>query len=163
MDTGRDFLRAQVNNAVALHHAVLDELEAHARQADEAGYRDLCRKWISRMEGHQRQLDAYAASIGADGSGGMKKALGNVLATARNAVDALREDDFLRIVGDTVMARQLQDTFETFAFAGSKIGDQRLAEIGKMGATEHDEMQREFNALTREMFVDHVNGVVAAD
>jgi uncharacterized protein YukE len=163
MDTGREFLRAQVNNALALHHTVMDELESHARQAEEAAYRDLCRKWIPRMEGHQRKLDSYAASIGADGSGGMKKALGDVLAKARNAVDAMREDDFLRIVGDTVMARQLQDTFETFAFAGSRIGDKQLADIGTTLAAEHDEMQREFNGLTREMFVDQVNGVGVAD
>jgi hypothetical protein len=163
MDTGRDFLRAQVNNTVALHSAVIDELENHARQADEAAYRDLCVKWAARMHEHQRSLAAYAASIGADGSGGVKKALGNVLAKAREAVEALREDDFLRIVGDTVMARQLQDTFETLAFVGSRIGDQQLADLGKMWAKEHDDMQREFNALTREIFVDHVNGVGAAD
>jgi hypothetical protein len=163
MDTGRDFLRAQVNNTVALHHAVIEELEDHAKQADEAAYRDLCLKWIPRMKTHHRSLEAYADSIGAAEPGGVKKVLGNVFAKARGAVDALREDDFLRIVGDTVMARQLQDTFETFAFAGSRIGDQPLADLGKTCAAEHDEMQRDFNALTREMFVDHVNGVVAAD
>lgn len=163
MDTGRDFLRAQVNNAVALHHAVIDELESHAKQADEAAYRDLCLKWVPRMQHHQEQLEAYARSIGADGSSSIKKTIGGVLAKAREAVDALREDDFLRLVGDTVMARQLQDTFETFAFVGPRIGDPSLAELGKMCARDHDEMQKEFNTLTREIFVDHVMGVGATD
>jgi hypothetical protein len=162
MDTGRDFLRAQINNTIALHHSLIDELESHARQADEAAFRELCTRWIPRMEQHQRQLESYGASVGADGSGTLKKTLGAVLAKARETVDSFRETDFLRIVGDTVMVRQLQDTYETFAVAGLRTGDQRLADLGKQGAFEHDEMQREFNALTREMFIDHLQGAVAA-
>jgi hypothetical protein len=161
MDTGRDFLRAQIRNAIALHHAVMEEIESHAKQAEDSAYRDLCNKWAPRMAGHQRALEAYANSIGAEGEGGLKKALGAVLAKARDTVDAMRETDFLRIVGDVVMIRQLQDTYETFAAAGSQIGDEQLASLGKQGASEHDMMQREFNALTREMFVEHVQGVAA--
>ena len=163
METGREFLQAQVNNTIALHHAVIDELESHAKQADEPAYRELCLKWIPRMEDHHRKLVAYGASIGADDSGGIKKALGAVLAKARETVDSLRETDFLRIVGDTVMARQLQDTYETFAVAGARTGDQQLTDLGKHGSAEHDQMQREFNELTRDMFIDHLQGVPATD
>jgi hypothetical protein len=72
----------------------------------------------------------------------------------------MRETDFLRIVGDIVLIRQAQDTFATFASAGEKLGDTRLAELGRMGEREHDTMQKEFNMLCADMFVDHVTGRV---
>jgi len=84
-----------------------------------------------------------------------------VLGKARDAVDAMRETDFLRVVGDIVMIRQAQDTFGTFARAGTQIGDARLAELGKTGQEEHDKMQEEFNAYIASLFVDHVNGTAA--
>jgi hypothetical protein len=162
MDTGRDFLRAQVNNTIALHQSVIGELESHAKQAEEPAYRQLCMKWLPKMQEHQRVLEQYGASIGADGKGGIKHMIGAVLGKARETVDAMRETDFLRIVGDTIMVRQLQDTFATFAEAGDKLGDGGLAKLGKSCAAEHEQMQKEFNQLTQEMFVDHVKGAVPA-
>jgi hypothetical protein len=98
-------------------------------------------------------LDEYRASLGEMSGQGFKGALGFVLGKAKDAADALRNDDFLRIVEDIVMIRQAQDTFGTFAAAGERIGEPRLAELGRQGVQEHDEMQREFNALGAEMFV----------
>jgi hypothetical protein len=162
METGRDFLRAQINNTIALHQSVIGDLESHVKQADEPAYRQLCTKWLPKMQEHQRILEQYGASIGADGKGGIKHALGAVLGKARDTVDAMRETDFLRIVGDTVMVRQLQDTFATFAEAGDQLGDGGLSKLGKSCTKELDTMQKEFNQLTQEMFVDHVKGAVPA-
>lgn len=158
MDTGRDFLKAQVNNCIAQHSALLDSLKAHANQADDPRYRQLCEQSLTRMTSHQTMLEEYANSIDAHGGSGIKNAIGIALGKARDAVDALRETDWLRVVGDIVMIRQAQDTFATFARAGERLGEQRLAELGRMGEQEHDEMQRTFNAYAAELFADHVNG-----
>ncbi|MEO7522028.1 MAG: hypothetical protein ABIW79_09450 [Gemmatimonas sp.] len=163
MDTGRDFLRAQVNNCVMLHQALLQALRDHVDQADDPRYRELCSKHLPHMERHQGMIEEYAKSVGAEGGGVFKNALGAVLGKARDAVDALRETDFLRVVGDIVMIRQAQDTFGTFARAGKVIGDTRLAEIGTTGEQEHDQMQQEFNAYIALLFADHVNGTVPGD
>lgn len=160
MDTGRDFLKAQVNNCIMQHQTLLEAIRDHVDQADDPRYRELCSTHLPHMERHQGMIEEYGKSIGATGGGALKGALGAVLGKARDAVDAIRETDFLRVVGDIVMIRQAQDTFATFARAGEKIGDTRLAEIGRMGEEEHDRMQREFNAYIADLFVDHVNGTV---
>ncbi len=156
MQKGRDFLKAQVNNATMQHKSLLENLEDHARQAEDPRYRALCEKHIPQMRQHQEMIESYAASIGAEGPGAVKKAIGATLGKARDAVDSMRETDFLRLVGDVVTIRQAQDTFATFAAAGDRIGDTRLSELGRMGEKAHDAMQREFNQLTHSMFVDHV-------
>ena len=162
MQRGRDFMKAQVNNAVMQHKTLLENIEDHARQAEDGRYRTLCEKHIPRMHEHQQMLESYATSIGAEGPGALKKAVGAALGKARDAVDAMRETDFLRLVGDIVTIRQSQDTFATFAAAGDRLGDTRLAELGRTGERAHDEMQREFNELVRSMFVEHVQSTGAA-
>lgn len=160
METGHDFLRAQVNNCIVQHHSLLDALRTHAEQADDQQYRDLCTKYLPHLQQHQAMLEAYGNTIGTVGGGSVKNALGAVLSKARDVVDSFRETDFLRVVGDIVMIRQSQDTFATFATAGDHLGDTKLAELGKMGEAEHDEMQREFNAYIAQLFVAHVQETV---
>lgn len=162
MERGRDFLKAQINNAVMQHKTLLENLEDHAKQADDIRYRALCEKYVASAMAHQADIEAYATSIGAEGPGSVKKAIGNVLGKARDAVDAMRETDFLRLVGDIVTIRQTQDTFATFAAAGDRLDDTRLAELGRKLERAHDEMQREFNHLVQSMFVDHVRGTGSA-
>ncbi len=153
MHEGRDFLRAQVSNCVMQHKTLLESLEDHEKQAEDPQFRALCTRYLPPMREHQRQLDEYRATLGEVSGQGFKAALGFVLGKAKDAADALRTDDFLRVVEDIVMIRQAQDTFATFAVAGDRIGEPRLAELGRKGEQEHDAMQREFNALVAEMFV----------
>ena len=75
--------------------------------------------------------------------------------------DAARESDFLRLVGDIVMARQSEDTFKTFREAGRALGNEDLARIGEMGERHHDEYVKEANRLCAQMFVEHVRGEAA--
>jgi hypothetical protein len=154
VQTGIDFLRAQVNNAIMLHESLIENIEGHSKQAEDSRFSELCRRYLPRLLSHQKMLEDYGESIGAEGRTGVKKALGDVLGKARETVDAMREDDFLRLVGDIVMIRQAQDTFTTFASVGELIGQPRLADIGQECARDHDEMQREFNTLVRELFVE---------
>ena len=160
MDRGQDFLKSQINNAVMQHRTFLKNLEDHESQAEDARFRDLCTRYIPQMREHQRMLEEYAMSIGAEASAG-KKALGAVLGAARDLADAARESDFLRLVGDIVTARQSEDTFKTFREAGRTLGDQRLAQLGEVGERHHDDYAKEANRLVQQMFVEHVRGVDA--
>ncbi|HYW50658.1 MAG TPA: hypothetical protein VE861_08635, partial [Gemmatimonadaceae bacterium] len=73
------------------------------------------------------------------------------------------ESDFLRVVADIVMIRQAQDTFRTFAVAGEQINEPQLAEIGTTAESHHDDMQRDFNDLAAELFVQHATATSDAD
>jgi ferritin-like metal-binding protein YciE len=156
MDSGRDFLKAQVNNAIMQHRTLLENLEDHSQQAEDDRYRQLCERHLPHMQEHQQMLEDYGRTVGADGGGVVKETIGYVLGKARDTVDAVREDDFLRIVGDVVTIRQSQDTFATFAEVGQQIGEQRLAEIGRRGADDHRQMAEEFNDLTNQLFLERV-------
>lgn len=155
MDTGRDFLRAQVSNAVMQHRTLLQNLEDHAKQAEDARYRQLCEKHLPGMRNHQTMLEEYRGGLGEPQGEAAKRLLGVLLGFGRDAVDAMRGSDFLRIVGDIVTIRQSQDTFATFAAAGDQLGEPKLAELGRNGQRDHEAMAREFNQLANLMFVEH--------
>ena len=157
MERGQDFLKSQVNNAVMQHQTFLKNLEDHESQAEDPRFRDLCSRFIPHVREHQRMLEQYQASIGAEAGAG-KKALGAALGFARDLADAARESDFLRLVGDIVTSRQSEDTFKTFREAGRALGDAQLAQIGEMGERHHDEYAKEANRLVQQMFVEHVRG-----
>jgi hypothetical protein len=160
MDRGIDFLKSQVNNAVMQHQTFLKALEDHEGQAEDPRFRDLCTRHIPNMREHQRMLEQYQQELGAEAGTG-KKMLGTALGIARDLADAARESDFLRLVGDIVMARQSEDTFKTFREAGKMLTNQRLQSIGDIGERHHDVYVKEANRLVQAMFVEHVQGVEA--
>jgi hypothetical protein len=158
MDRGIDFLKSQVNNAVMQHQTFLEALRDHEGQAEDPRFRDICTKYIPLMQEHQRMLEQYQQELGAElGTG--KKVLGKVLAAGRDLADAARESDFLRLVGDIVMARQSEDTFKTFREAGRALAIEQLHRIGEMGERHHDDYVKEANRLAQQLFVEHVRGV----
>ena len=161
MDRGTDFLKSQINNAVMQHQTFLENLKDHESQAEDARFRDLCSRHIPMMREHQRMLEEYQRSIGAELGAG-KKALGKALGMARDLADAARESDFLRLVGDIVTARQSQDTFGTFREAGRQLGIAQLQQLGETGERHHEEYVREANRLVAQLFVEHAQGVEGA-
>src|SRR5688500_15693090 len=138
MERGTEFLKAQINNAVMQHQTFLQALEDHEGQAEDTRFRDLCGRHIPRMREHQRMLEEYQHQLGAE-TGLVKKAMGKAMGVARDLADAGRESDFLRLVGDIVMARQSEDTFKTFREAGKVLANSQLQQIGDMGERHHDE------------------------
>jgi hypothetical protein len=158
METGIDFLKSQINNAVMQHKTFLEALEDHEQQADDSRFRDLCSRHIPRVREHQRMLEDYQNALGAEAGQG-KKILGAFLGKARDLADAARESDFLRLVGDIVMSRQAEDTFKTFRDAGRTLANPQLAQIGEVGERHHDEYNREANRLVTLMFVENVQGI----
>ena len=156
MDRGTDFLKSQVNNAVMQHQTFLKALEDHESQAEDPRFPDLCTRFIPPMREHQRMLEDYQEQLGAEAGIG-KKALGSALGMARDLADAARESDFLRLVGDIVMARQSEDTFKTFREAGRQLGLTQLAQIGEHGESGHDAYVKEANRLVQQIFVEHAS------
>lgn len=159
MERGTDFLKSQVNNAVMQHAVFVESLENHAKQAEDARFRALCEKHRPRMEEHQRMLEEYQRSIGGE-TGSAKKVLGKILGAAKDAVDSARESDFLRLVGDIVLARQSEDTFKTFREAGRRLGKAELAGLGEKGEKDHDSYVEEANRLVQDLFVEHAQAQV---
>jgi hypothetical protein len=160
MDRGQDFLKSQMSNAVMQHRTFLQAVEDHEGQAQDPRFRDLCTRFIPKMREHQRLLEDYQHTLGVN-EGFIKKAAGAALGVARDLADVVRESDFLRLVGDIVMARQAEDTFKTFREAGRTLGLPQLASIGEMGERHHDEYVKEANRLVQQMFVEHVRGADA--
>jgi hypothetical protein len=170
MQRGGDFLRSQVSNAVALHRTFLQSLEDHESQAKDQRFRDLCMRFIPKAIEHQRLLEEYQRTLAPTGGETLakrgedlaKKAAGVALGVARDFADVVREDDFLKLVGDIVMARQAEDTFKTFREAGRTLSLQQLARIGEVGERHHDEYVKEANRLAQQLFVERVQGAEAA-
>jgi len=158
MDTGMDFLKAQVNNAVMSHKAFVDALADHEDQADDQRFRELCRRYRPIMQDMQDQLEAYQQELGAE-AGVVKKAMGSVAGGARDLADVARSDDFLRLVGDIILSDQTEDTMKTFREAGRQLGNTRLQAIGTEGEQHHDNYNRDANRLVQSMFVERVRGL----
>jgi len=106
-------------------------------------------------------LEEYQRTLGAD-EGTMKKAAAVAFGIARDLADVVRENDFLRLVGDIVMARQAEDTFKTFREAGRQLGLTELARIGDIGERHHDEYVKDANRLAQQLFVERVRGAESA-
>lgn len=157
MERGVDFLRAQVTNTVGVHRAFLQALEDHESQTRDERYRELCMRFIPRALEHQRMLEQYQHALGST-EGLVKKATGLAIGVARDLADVVREDDFARLAGDIVVARQLEDSFKTFREGGRTLGLQQLARIGEVGEREHDEFVKDANRLIQQMFTERVQG-----
>jgi hypothetical protein len=168
MESGIDFLRSQINNAVMQHETFLRALIDHESQAQDQRFRDLCSRHIPAMREHQRMLEDFQRQLGRSSAteggvlenvgGVLKRAAGTALGVARDLADAPRQSDYLRLVGDIVLARQGEDTFKTFREAGRELGIQRLADIGETGERQHDEYVKEANRLVQQFFIEHARG-----
>ena len=158
MYRGLAFLKSQVNNAVIQHGTFISGLEAHADQADDPRFSALCSRHIPNMREHQRMLEEYQSQLGGE-SGIAKTVFGMTVAVVRDLADAARESDYVRLVGDIVMARQSEDAFKTFREAGKMMGNRTLQEIGDIGERHHGAYVKEANRLVQHMFVENVQGV----
>jgi ferritin-like metal-binding protein YciE len=160
MQTGIDFLRDQVDDAIALHKALIESMSTHESDADDQRYRDLCIRHEPHMRQHQTMLERLRASLGtqsstapADVIGAMKKAAGTALGIARSFADT-PQSDYMRLVGDLALVRQLEVTFRTFRDAGRQLGITQLAKLGEVAERHHDDYSAEAKRLLTQMFVE---------
>jgi hypothetical protein len=162
METGKEFLRSQVDDAVMLHRTFVEALRDHGNDADDPRFSELCARYMPIMEEHQRQLEEFQRSLGVEGRI-RKKVLGKVVGAARGLADVAREDDYRRLVGDVALSSMAEDVFRTFREAGRILRDQRLAELGALGEREHDDFNRDANRLVQAMFVERVRAGEGSD
>jgi hypothetical protein len=165
MQPGIDFLRDQVDDAIAQHSALLQSITDHESQADDARYRDLCSRHLPNMRAHQRSLEDFRATLGtpsttvsaADFAGTLKRVASTAFATARSLADA-PQSDYARLLGDLALARQLEVIFKTFRDGGRQLGIDRLAQLGEMAERHHDDYSAEAKRLVQQMFVERAQG-----
>lgn len=158
MEHGSEFLRSQVRNLLLQHGTFLQSLEDHESHADDERFRDLCARHIPHMRLHQRMLEEYQSQLG-DGPGIASRVVGTAVGVVKDLADAAVANDYNRLIGDIVMARQSEDAFKTFREAGKMMGNRTLQEIGDIGERHHDAYVKEANRLLQHMFVEHVQGV----
>lgn len=169
MQTGIDFLKEQLDDAIAAHSGLLQSMSDHEGEADDQRYRDLCSRHLPRMSEHQRSLEEFRAILGSttprsstppspqDIVGAIKRVAGSAFATARSLADA-PQSDYLRLMGDLALARQLEVTFKTFRDAGRELRIERLAQLGEMAERHHDDYSAEAKRLVLQMFVERAQG-----
>ena len=169
MDSGVDFLKNQIHNAVMQHDAFLRAVVDHESQAVDQRFRDLCARHIPRMQEHQRMLESLQRVIDAQVSRAdesalqnigdtLKRAAGTALGMARELADAPSGSDYTHLVSDIVMARQAEDMFKTFREGGRQLGIEQLADVGDIGERHHDDYVKEANRLVQQMFVERARG-----
>jgi hypothetical protein len=158
MEHGSEFLRSQVRNVLLQHGTFLRSLEDHESQAEDPRFRDLCARHIPHMRLHQRMLEEYQSQLG-DGPGVASRVVGSAIGVVKDLADAAVANDYNRLIGDIVMARQSEDSFKTFREAGKMLGNRTLQEIGDIGERHHDAYVKEANRLVQHMFVERVQGL----
>ena len=158
MDHGTEFLRSQVRNVLLQHGTFLRSLEDHESQAEDPRFRDLCARHIPHMRLHQQMLEEYQSQLG-DGPDVASRVVGGAIGVVKDLADAAVANDYNRLIGDIVMARQSEDSFKTFREAGKMLGNRTLQEIGDIGERHHDAYVKEANRLVQHMFVERVQGL----
>ena len=103
-------------------------------------------------------LEEYQSQLG-DGPGVASRVVGSAIGVVKDLADAAVANDYNRLIGDIVMARQSEDSFKTFREAGKMLGNRTLQEIGDIGERHHDAYVKEANRLVQHMFVERVQGL----
>lgn len=156
MVSAQTFLRWQISRLVVQHAALLASVRRQADEADGQGYRAMCARYCSMLEKHQAEIQAYGDSVGMRVHPIDRHAFGGVIEQLRSLADAHRPSDFEHLVTDIAMIRRAQDTFGIFGRAGARLGERRLAELGRRCEKDYDIMQREFNEYLASEFIAQV-------
>jgi hypothetical protein len=150
MQTGIDFLRAQVAEAAATHSSLLESMIYHESEANDARYRDLCDRHLPRMREHQLMLEELRTSLGT----GTAFA---VIRVPRSLADTA-VSDYQRLSYDLDLARRLEVTFKTFRDAGRVLRIDRLAKFGETTERHHDDYSADAKRLLLQMFLERAEG-----
>lgn len=168
MLSGIDFIRAQVDDAVAVHSSLLQSMQSHEAEANDTRYRDLCDRHLPHMREHQLMLEELRTVLGsgADATSPptpaavIRKAVGSAVGMAQSLADA-PTSDYERLESDLDLARRLEVTFKTFRDAGRALRIDRLAKVGELAERHHDDYSADAKRLLFQMFVERAQG--AAD
>ena len=169
MQSGIDFLKSQVDEAITVHSFLLQSMDSHETEASDPRYRDLCERHLPRMREHQRQLEEFRAVLGAESEqaggppspsqvvGVIRRAAGSAAGVVRSLADS-PTSDYQRLESDLNHARQLEVVFKTFRDAGRQLRIERLAKLGEMAERHHDDYSADAKRLLLQMFIERAQG-----
>lgn len=168
MQSGIDFLRERVRNALSDHEQFLRVLSEEEAQAEDDRIRDLCAHFAPRAREHQRLLGEVQAlvtgghaeeeSLAGDLAGLARRAVSAAAARATDLADAARPSEFERLVGLARQADVVEAEFRTFRDAGRTLGLVPLARIGELAERHHDDFARDAYRLVQQLFVERARG-----
>ena len=154
MQSGTEFLRAQVEEAAAIHSSLLESMVYHESEANDPRYRDLCDRYLPRMREHQLRLEELRSTLG---SGKQFP----VIRVPHASADAVRSD-YHRLSADLDLARRLEVTFKTFRDAGRQLHIDTLAHLGEVAERHHDEYSADAKRLLLQMFIERAQSAADA-
>jgi len=168
MQSGIEFLRAQVEQAASIHSSLLKSMTYHESEANDARYRDLCDRHLPRMREHQVHLEQLRQTLGgpsgsnppAELVGAVRKAAGSAMGVVQSLADA-PQSDYQRLAGDLDLVRRLEVIFKTFRDAGRSLHLDTLAKLGEIAERHHDEYSADAKRLLLAMFIERAHS--AAD
>jgi hypothetical protein len=160
MQSGIDFVREQVETALAMHTTLLESMVYHESEANDARYRDLCDRHLPRMREHQLMLEEVRQSLD-DASGASRVGIRRAVAFGRGLADA-PTSDYQRLQSDLDLARRLEVIFKTFRDAGRSLRIDRLARFGETAERHHDDYSADAKRLLLQMFVERADGAIEA-
>jgi hypothetical protein len=152
MQSGTEFLRAQVEQATALHASLLESMVYHESEANDSRYRDLCDRHLPRMREHQLLLEELRVSLGS-GTAFPARRVQHALADASIS-------DYQRLAADLDLARRLEVTFKTFRDAGRAMRIDGLARLGETAERHHDDYSADAKRLLLQMFIERADSAV---
>jgi hypothetical protein len=158
MERGVDFVRAQINHAVAQHQTLVDMLAEHRNDAKDERFRALCSRYLGPMHQMQVMLGEYQQAIGG-GSGPVRGVMARAAGFVRDMADRARDSDYHKLATDLVAAHASEDMFWTFHEAGMHVGDARLELLGEAGARGHADYITEARQLMTTLFVEYTSGL----
>lgn len=155
MQSGIDFVRTQVDTAIATHAALLDSMSLHEGEADDPRYRGLCDRYLPRMRDHQGMLEDLRTTLGPDRNGVF---LRKPVVSSRSLADA-QTSDYERLESDLDLARRLEVAFKTFRDAGRSLRIEGLSRFGEIAERHHDDYSDDAKRLLLQMFVERADRV----
>jgi hypothetical protein len=165
MQSGIDFLRAQVDDATAIHASLLESMVYHESEANDQRYRDLCDRHLPRMREHQLMLEELRVTLGvAKGSNPPAELIGVIRTAASSAIGIARHladaptSDYKRLAADLDLARRLEVTFKTFRDGGRALRIDRLTQLGEVAERHHDDYSADAKRLLLQMFIERAEG-----
>lgn len=164
MKSGIEFIRSQVESAIASHASLVRSMDSHESEADDQRYRDLCDRHLPHMREHQVMLRSLRVTLGpADATpateiaGAIRTAAESAIGMARSFADA-PTSDYERLASDLDLARRLEVVFKTFRDAGRTLKIDGLAKLGEVAERHHDDYSADAKRLLLQMFVERAQG-----
>jgi hypothetical protein len=154
MVRGELFTAMRANSACFQYEGFVAALRAHADDAYDERFRQLCLRTLPRAEACETMLKEYRDTLKPLPENGLTKWLGNILEVVQELTDLPRCSDIERLEGDIAMARQAGETFRLFQEGGLQLNLPAMEEVGEFGHRVQNEYLYAAEKLHQDFFVE---------